>query len=47
MKITTAIPVIIMLAVAVLCFTNTAPIVAGLAALVAAFTTVALNWGKR
>lgn len=47
MKITTAIPAIIMLAVAVLCFTNTAPIVAGLAALVAAFTTLALNWGKR
>lgn len=47
MKITTAIPVIIMLAVAVLCFTGTAPVVAGLAALAAAFTTTALHWGKK
>lgn len=47
MKITTIIPVILMLVVAVFCFTGVAPVVAGLIAITAALLTVAVSWGKR
>lgn len=47
MKITMLIPAILMLVVAVFCFTGTAPTVAGLIAIVAAATTIAFGYRPR
>lgn len=47
MKITMLIPVVLMLVVAVFCFSGTAPTVAGLLAIVAAATAVAFSFRGR